>query len=66
MSYIFFKNFATGLPVAKALIKYNSNCLEEKDEVEKEPIDIEFTEQKADPEMMKILSTLDDQVYKKW
>ena len=32
---------------------------------EKEPIDIEFTQQKADPEMMKILSTLDDRLSKK-
>ena len=27
---------------------------------EKEPIDLEFAEQKADPEMMKMLLTLDD------
>ena len=39
---------ATGLPVAKALIKYN-NSLEEKDEEEREPINIELTEQKTDP-----------------
>ena len=39
----------TGLPVAKTLIKYNSNNLEENDEKEKDPIDIEFTEQKTDP-----------------
>ena len=32
---------------------------------EKEPIDIEFTEQKAGPEMMKMLMTLNDHVYKK-
>ena len=38
------------LPVAKTLIKYNSNSSEENDEEEKEPIDIEFTEQKTDPE----------------
>ena len=31
----------------------------------KEPTDIELTEQKADPEMMKMLSTLDDQMDKK-
>ena len=40
---------ATGLPVAKILIKYNGNCSEENDEEEKEPIDIEFTGQKAGP-----------------
>ena len=40
---------ATGRPVAKTLIKYNSNSLEENDEEEKELIDIELTEQKTDP-----------------
>ena len=39
--------------------------MEEKDEVEKKPIDIELTEQKANPEMMQMLLTLNDQVYKK-
>ena len=38
---------ATGLPVAKILIKYNSNNLEENDEEMKEPISIELTEQKT-------------------
>ena len=38
---------ATGLSVAKTLIKYNNNSLEENDE---ETIDIEFTEQNADLE----------------
>ena len=40
---------ATGRPVSKTLIKYNSNSLEENDEEEKEPIDLEFAEQKTDP-----------------
>ena len=40
---------ATGLPDAKTLIKYNSNKLEEYEEEEKEPIDIEFTEQNTGP-----------------
>ena len=62
---IFHKNLATGLPVAKTLIKNNNNCLEENDEEEKEPIDIEFIKQNADPEMMKMLSTLNDQEFKK-
>ena len=53
---------ATGRPVAKALIKYNIKKLEENDEVEKEPIDIEFTEQKDHPGMMKMLLTLNDQM----
>ena len=40
---------ATGLPLSKTLVKYNSNNLEENEE-EKEPIDIELTkEKKADP-----------------
>ena len=38
----------TGRPVAKTLIKYNNN-LEEIDEEEKKPINIELTEQKTDP-----------------
>ena len=39
----------TGLPVAKTLIKYNCNSSEEIDEEEKEPINIDLTEQKTDP-----------------
>ena len=48
MFCIFHKILATGLPVAKALIKYNSNNLEENDEEEKELINIELTDQKTD------------------
>ena len=51
---------ATGKPVAKTLIKYNSNYLEENKE-EKKQIDIEFTEQKVDPKIMKTFLTLNDQ-----
>ena len=40
---------ATSLPVAKNLIKHNSNDSEENDKKEKEPISIELTEQKTDP-----------------
>ena len=40
---------ATGLSVAKTLIEYNSNSSEENNEVEKKPINIEFTEQNTDP-----------------
>ena len=39
---------ATGLTVAKTLIKYNINNLDENDEEEKESINIEFTEQITD------------------
>ena len=40
---------ASGLPVAKTLIKYNSNNLEENDEEENEPINIELTDHKINP-----------------
>ena len=56
------KNLATGRPVAKTLLKYNSNNLEENDEEENEPINIELTEQKQILIMMKMLLTLDDQM----
>ena len=46
---------ATDFPVAKAWIKYNSNSLDENDEEEKEPIDIELTEQINRPDIMKML-----------
>ena len=48
MSHMFHKNLAIGRPVAKTLIEYNCNNLEEKYEEEKEPINIELTEQKTD------------------
>ena len=54
--HIFHKILATGRPVAKTLIKYNSNSLEKNEEKEeKESIDIEFTEENSDPELMKML-----------
>ena len=56
---------ATGTPDAKILIKYKSNSLERNNEEEEELIDIDFTEQKSGPEMMKMLLTLDNQMYKK-
>ena len=40
------KILATGHPVAKILIKYKNNNLEETDEEEKEPINIELTDKK--------------------
>ena len=55
---------ATGRPVAKALIKYNNN-LEENEEEDKEPINIEPTEQKQILIMMKMLLTLDVKIFKK-
>ena len=64
MSRVFHKKCATGLPVSKTLIKYICNSSEENDEEEKDPIDIKFTEQNADSEMMKILLNLNDLVYK--
>ena len=56
---------ATGRPVAKILIKYDGNNLEENDEEKNELIDVELTEQKYLLEMMKIRLTLNDQMYKK-
>ena len=48
MSHKFHKTLATSPPVSKTLIKYNSNGLEENDEEENEPIDIELNDQKTD------------------
>ena len=62
MSRIFHKNFGNWKTVAKTLVKYNSNNLEENDEEEREPINIELTDQKQDLIMMKMLLTLDDQM----
>ena len=56
---------ATGLSVAKNLIEYNSNNLDENDGKEKEPIDFEFTDEKTGHEIMKMQLTLDDWIYKK-
>ena len=56
---------ANSLPVAKNLIEYNIDDLEENDVEEKESIDIVLTKQKAGPEMMKILLTLNYRLYKK-
>ena len=65
MSRIFRKNkLATGFSVAKTLIEYNSNCSEENEE-ERMPIYIELTEQKKVLKMIKMLLTLEDQMYKK-
>ena len=58
------KKLVTGLSVAKNLIEYNSKNSEENEE-EKEPIYIEFTVQKVDPEIMKMQLTLNDRMYKK-
>ena len=47
--YIPLKISATNHPVAEILIKCNNNNLEKNDEKEKEPINIELTDQKTDP-----------------
>ena len=60
--YYIKKNLVSRRPAAKTLIKYNSNNLEENDEKEKESYNIEFTDQNTDPEIMKMLLTLDGQV----
>ena len=54
---------ATERPVAKTLFEYNSNNMEENNEEEKEPINIEINEQKQILIMIKMLLTLDDQMY---
>ena len=59
---IFHKILATSFPVAKTFIEYNSNNSEKNEE---ESTDIEFTKQKAGTEMMKMLLTLNDQMYMK-
>ena len=43
------KFLATGRADAKTLVEYNNNNSEENGEKEKEQIDLEFAEQKADP-----------------
>ena len=50
--------------VSKTSIKYNRNSLKKINKDEKETIDIELTEQKADSEIIKMLLTFDDQMYK--
>ena len=61
ISYIPKKNLVTGRPVAKTLIKYIA-IIGGKLRRNVGTIDIELNELKADPEMMKMLLTLDDQV----
>ena len=51
---IFHKFLQTGRPVAKTLIEYNSNNLEKNEVEEEKSFDIEFIEQKADPDNYKI------------
>ena len=51
----------TGFPVANTLIEYSNN-LEENDDEEKKPINIELTDQNQILIMMKMLLTLNDQV----
>ena len=52
----------TGWPVSEILIKCNNNNLVENDEEDKEPINIELTDQKQIIIMMKILLALNDQI----
>ena len=60
------QHFASNIkPVSQNLNEYNSNNLEENYEKEKESIDIEFIDQKADPKTMKILLNLNDRMNKK-
>ena len=54
---------ADGLPDEAKHFRINSNKLEENEE--KEPIDIEFTEQKTAPDNNEIILTLNDRMYKR-
>ena len=59
----FIKKFASNAkPVAKILIKFNSNKLEENEE---EAIDIEFDEQKINPEIIKMQLILNDWIVRR-
>ena len=49
MFRIFHKNFGNWITSCWNLIKYNGNNLDENDEEEKKPINIELTDQKIDP-----------------
>ena len=62
ISYTPLKILTTGRSVDKRLTKYNCNNWREMMKEEKEPIDIEFSEQNADPKMMKMLLTLNYQM----
>ena len=53
---------ATRWLVAEILIKYNSNNLDENDEEEKDPVNIELTDQQQILIMIKMLLTLNDQI----
>ena len=55
----------TGFLVETKIKRINSRNLEEKEDEEKEPIDIVFTEQKQILIMIKILLTLNDRMYTK-
>ena len=62
MSHKFNKNFGNWKTICQNFFQIYSNNLEEKDEEEKDLINIEHSEQKANPEMVKMLLTLDDQM----
>ena len=51
--YTIYNLDSTTKPIAKILIDYNHNKLEENDEEEKKTIDVKFTEQNAYPKMLK-------------
>ena len=63
MSHIFYlKKLATILSVNITLIKFNINSFEENEEIEKEPDNIEFTEQNNGPEVIKMLLALNTRI----
>ena len=62
MSRILHKNFGNWKTSCKILIKYNSNNLDKNNEEDNESINIEFSEENQILIMMKMLSTLNDQM----
>ena len=63
LSRIFHKNFGNWNPIAKTLINYNNN-LEEIDEDGKKKFILNLMNKKQILIMIKMLSTLNDQMYK--
>ena len=54
----------TAKSVVNILIEYNSNCLEENEEEEKESINIELIELKVSPVNFDMIFTLDGKMHK--
>ena len=64
-SHMFYLKYCKGLPVAKALIEYNSNDLEEMMKKRRSQLILSLLSKKLILKIMKMLLTLDDWMYKK-